>query len=381
VTKVEKSIRRIGIVGGGQLGRMLALAARNFAFEVRVVDPNPDCPASGVVDEVIVGAFDDARAIEQLADKSDVITFEIESAGVEVLEKLQARGIVVSPSPRSLAIIRDKLGQKQFLVEKGISVAPFAEVISAADVEKLAQQWGYPLLLKSRFGAYDGRGNAVIDNVEEIPLALDKLGNKNLYAEAFVPFIKEMAVMAARDVRGEIVLYPVVETEHYNNILRTVQIPAPIVPEYREAAEGLARQVMTHLDGAGVFGIELFLTSKGEVLVNEIAPRVHNSGHYTIEACLTSQFENQIRAVCGLPLGQTLLRTPAAVMVNLLGEENRPAELSGLSEVLAIDGAAVHIYGKKDSRPERKMGHITVLDISPTVAHQKAMAAIKALKI
>lgn len=372
---------RIGIIGGGQLGRMLALSARDFAFEVRVVDPNPDCPASGVVDEVIVGNFDDPAAIGQLAEKSDVITYEIESAGVETLEKLEKKGITVSPSPRSLAIIRDKLGQKQFLTDKGIDVAPFAEVSSAADVEKLAQQWGYPLLLKSRFGAYDGRGNAVVDNAEEIPLALDKLGNKDLYAEAFVPFTKELAVMAARDSQGEIVLYPVVETEHYNNILRTVQIPAPIVPEHREKAEAVARQVMTHLDGAGVFGIELFLTSKGDIIVNEIAPRVHNSGHYTIEACLTSQFENQIRAVCGLPLGQTLLRTPAAVMVNLLGEENRPAELSGLAEVLAIDGAAVHIYGKKESRPDRKMGHITVLDISPTVAHQKAMQAIKTLRI
>jgi len=372
---------RLGIVGGGQLGRMLSMEAKRLGFVVTVIDPTPNSPAGQVVDEQIVAAYDDEAAIRALGARVDFLTFEIESAGAAVLEELAASGVAVNPSARTLGIIRDKLAQKRFLAERGMPVAAFAEVHDRADVMRVAGAFGWPLVLKARFGAYDGRGNAVMGGPQEVEAALAKLAGRELYVEQWVPFVKELAVVTARGMDGRIATYPVVETEHKNNICHIVKVPAAVPETVRAAAEELGARVMRELGGAGVYGIEMFLTADGQVLVNEIAPRVHNSGHLTIEANRTSQFEQQVRAVTGLPLGSTELVVPAAVMINILGERSGPAEVTGLEQVLSQPGVAVHLYGKAETRPERKMGHITVVADTVDEALERARTARRKLTI
>lgn len=372
---------RIGIVGGGQLGRMLIFAAKKLGFYVTVIDPTPASPAGQIADKQIVANYNDEKAIRELASVSDFLTFEIELANAEILNEFAKKGLLVNPSAKTLSTIKDKLRQNEFLQKFKIPVADFAQVESREDILNIAQKFGYPFLLKARFDAYDGRGNALIKNEREIDAGLKKLTGKKLYIEKFVPFIKELSVVAARDTNGKIVEYPVVETIHKNNICHTVIAPAPIDKKQAESAKNLALQVMDHLHGAGVFAIEMFLTQNGEVLVNEIAPRVHNSGHLTIEACITSQFEQHIRAVTGLPLGSTDMIVPSAVMVNILGERDGKTELKGLDKALAIKGVSVHIYGKSDTRFERKMGHITAIADTTENALIKAKEARELMSI
>lgn len=353
--------KRIGIVGGGQLGRMLTLAAKPLGFQVIVLDPTPQSPAGQVADEQIVASFTDEAAIRQLAEDSDFLTFEIELANADILDELAKNGLSVNPSAETLNIIKDKLKQKEFLDKASVPVAKFQAVETVKDIEQFAQEFGYPLLLKARSDAYDGRGNALVESAAGIQAALTKLANRILYVEEFVDFDKELAVMVARNTQGDIVTYPVVETIHQHNICHTVLAPAPVKPAISHQAKVLARQVMEHLQGAGVFGIEMFLTKDGEVIINEIAPRVHNSGHHTIESCKTSQFEQHIRAVTNLPLGSTRMVVPAAVMVNILGDRQGEAKLEGLDQALQIPNTTVHVYGKIETMPERKMGHITAI--------------------
>jgi 5-(carboxyamino)imidazole ribonucleotide synthase len=372
---------RIGIVGGGQLGRMLAFEAKRLGFHVSVIDPTPHSPAGQVVDAQIVAPYQDEKAIRELASKSDFLTFEIELANAAILDELSKSGLQINPSAKTLTIIKDKLLQKQFLKKARIPVADFVAVETTEDIKKAATQFGYPLLLKARFDAYDGRGNALVKSEKEIENAVEKLKGRKLYVEKFVPFVKELAVMVARSTKGEIKVYPVVETVHRNNICHIVYAPAAVKPSVKKKAEKLATAVMKNLKGAGVFGIEMFLTKKSEVIINEIAPRVHNSGHYTIEACVTNQFEQHIRAVTGLPLGSTQMLTPAAVMVNILGERQGTAEVKNLEKVLEIPNIYVHVYGKAETKLERKMGHITAIDKSLSKAYKKAITARKMLKI
>jgi 5-(carboxyamino)imidazole ribonucleotide synthase len=372
---------RIGIIGGGQLGRMLAFAAKRLGYTVTVIDPTPQSPAGQVVDEQIVGDFKDEAAIRKLATKSDFITFEIELANSQILDELTKAGKQIHPSAKTLGLIKDKFEQKKFLHKAGIPVAEFKAVETKADIEKAAQKFGYPLLLKARFDAYDGRGNALIKKPGEIEAAMTKLAGRQLYVEKFVPFVKELAVMVARSTKGEIVSYPVVETLHKNNICHLVLVPAPVDTKVIKKAQRLAKKVMQHLKGAGVFGIEMFLTKDNKVWINELAPRVHNSGHYTSEACITSQFEQHIRAIAGLPLGKTDLIVPAAAMINILGERQGAVEIKGLDNVLKIPNVTVHIYGKAETKLERKMGHITVLDQTLAKAVSRAKKARKALGI
>lgn len=364
---------QIGIVGGGQLGRMLGMAAKQLGFTVAVVDPNPNSPAGQVVDRQILGHYADPDAIRELAAESNVLTVEIEHIDVAALEEAERR-VPVHPSPATLRLIQNKLAQKTFLRDAGVPVAGFAAIDAPADLTQAAARFGFPLLLKSRFGAYDGRGNALIRNESEVAAGLAKLGRDNLYCERFVPFVKELAVIGARSVAGEVALYEPVETVHRNNICHEVIAPAPIEPEIAARALNLARRAIDQLRGAGVFAVELFLTGAGQVLVNEIAPRVHNSGHWTIEGAETSQFEQQIRAVAGLPLGATTRIQPAA-MVNLLGDRSGPVELTGLEAALAIPNVHVHIYGKADARPERKMGHVTATAETAELALERARQA------
>lgn len=372
---------KIGIVGGGQLGKMLALAAKKLGFTVYILDPTPESPAGQVADKQIIGDFKNEKKISELAHISDVLTFEIELANDQVFNQLIEKGKQVNPSPKTLEIIRDKLKQKQFLKLNRIKTADFGEVSSKEDLEKAAKSFGYPLLLKARTDAYDGRGNFLLKKQKDIEKGLRKLQGKRLYIEKFIPFKKELAVMVARSIKGEIRVYPVVETLHKDNICDLVFAPAPISKKAWGNAQTVAKKVMQHLKGAGVFGIEMFLEKGDNVLVNEIAPRVHNSGHYSLEATYTSQFEQHIRAISGLPLGTTQMISKAAVMKNILGTTNGNGFPLGIEKALKIPGVSLHIYGKHESRPQRKMGHITVVGDSIQECLRKANQARKTLII
>lgn len=372
---------RIGIVGGGQLGKMMALPAKSMGFTVTIIDPTPGSPAGQCVDGEITGGYSDAEAIRKLGKISDFITVEIEHINTDALSALAKNGVPVNPSPKTIEIIKNKFKQKEFLSKSGIPVAPYMAVENKKDILAAAKKFGYPFLLKARFDAYDGRGNAVIKKPTDIDTVLKKFGDKKLYVEQFVPFEKELAIMIARGSNGEIISYPVVETIHKNNILHFTIAPARVDKKIADKARNIAKKTIENLQGTGVFGIEMFLTKDNKVLINEIAPRVHNSGHYTDEACATSQFEQHIRAITGLPLGDSRMIVPAAAMINILGERLGPADVKGMDNVLAIPGAYVHIYGKKETKPERKMGHITVIGDNIEDVVKKAMKARKMITI
>lgn len=371
----------IGIIGGGQLGRMLGIAAKRLGYVVTVIDPHELGPTAQVVDHHLQFPIDDAKALAKLDAIADFLTVELEAVDTQQLEKFRSAGSIVHPLPKTVEIIRNKFEQKKFFAQHDIAVASFTEAQNPDDLPKIAQKFGYPFLLKAAVGAYDGKGNAVVSSEADFEGALKTLGDRQLYAEKFVPFTKELAVMVARSSTREVRTYPVVETVHVNNICHTVSAPARVSEAVQETALTLARQVVTLLDGVGVFGVEMFLLEDGSVMVNEVAPRVHNSGHYTLEACVTDQFEQHIRAITGLPLGATDLLTPAACMVNILGEHEQPARVTGLETALGIPQVAVHIYGKADTRTERKMGHITALGSSFEEALERAQQARKAITI
>jgi 5-(carboxyamino)imidazole ribonucleotide synthase len=350
---------RIGVIGGGQLGMMLTEAATPLGLDVTVLD-QPGCPATYAGAHLVPGSITDADRIQELARGVDVVTFEIEHVNAEALLEIEADGVTIHPSPRSLITIKDKLAQKTFLRGHGIPTADFLTVDGEADLYAAAMRFGYPFLVKTRHGGFDGRGNAVVTAPDDFADTIWKLGGEALYAERFVPFAKELAVMVARGTTGEIAIYPVVETVHEESVLRLVLAPAPLDPSLAQQAETLARDVMRHLHGAGVFGIEMFLTQDGEILINEIAPRVHNSGHYTIEACATSQFAQHLLAITGRALGSSAMTHPAAVTINILGERSGVADPQGTEEAETLGVTAVHWYHKREVRPLRKMGHITV---------------------
>lgn len=373
--------KRVGIVGGGQLGQMLTIAAKNLGYYVAVVDPTPQSPAGQVADKQIIGGYKDDKAIRELAKDVDVITVDAEFVNTGTLSDLEKQGKQVFPSPQTIEMIKDKLKQKEFLQKNNIPIADFREVTTQDDIKKTGEQFGYPMLLKARTDAYDGKGNFVLQSENDIEEGLEKLINRELYVEKFVPFVKELAIMCAQNQQGEIVTYPVVETHHKDNVLDYLTAPADISEKARKNAQNLAQNVMQHLKGAGVFGIEIFLTKDDNVLVNELAPRVHNSGHYTIEASVTSQFEQHIRAITNLPLGSTAFLPKAVVMKNILGTRNGPGVTQGVEKALQIEGVTVHVYNKHESRIGRKMGHITVIGNDINECLRKAEEARKALVI
>jgi phosphoribosylaminoimidazole carboxylase PurK protein len=374
--------KTIGIIGGGQLGRMLTIPAQKLGFHVTILDLTPNCPAAQIADAHIQAAFTDDQAIRSLAEQVDFVTYEIEHIHEKVLEDLEAEGKPVNPSPQSLAIIKDKLRQKEFFRHHGIATGDFFEIPSDNDQsDMLLNQITPPFLLKSRFGAYDGRGNHLVQSKNDLSDAVQKLGNHGLYAEAFVPFTQEVAIIGVRGMQGQIAMYPVVETVHKNNICHIVRAPAQISETVKKKAQSLARRVLEKMNGTGTFGIEMFVTKENEVLLNEVAPRVHNSGHFTIEACHTSQFENHIRAVTDMPLGSVELKVPAAVMINILGQRQGKADPQEVHKAEQIPGVAVHIYGKAETKPERKMGHITAIADSVSEAESAAQQARSIISI
>lgn len=373
--------KTIGIIGGGQLGRMLTLAALPLGFKVLVVNPQPNSPAAQVGAEEIVADLYNPKALKELASRSDYITIEIEHLDVDAIDAVAGLGTPVNPAPSIIRIIQDKFAQKEYLAAAGVPVAPFIAIASEDDARTALKKYGGKMLIKTRLGAYDGRGNMVVSSASDIKKAFERFGDTPLYGEAFIPFEKELAVMAARSMDGDVALYPIVETIHVRNICVEVLAPAEISPAVKKKAIAAATKAAKLLQGAGTFGIEMFLTKTGDVLINEIAPRVHNSGHYTTEASRTSQFEQHIRAISGLPLGDTAMIVPAAVMVNILGEHDRPTILEGLHDALAIPGTSVHLYGKYPTKIDRKMGHITTTGTSIEQARKRANKARKVLSI
>lgn len=365
----------IGIIGGGQLGQMLTQAALPLGFKVIVLDPGDNCPAAQAGAKQIVKNYDQAN-IEELASQVNFLTTEFEEGldpnGLEKLANL-------NPSAKTIGLILDKLAQKDYLSKNGVAMGAYAAIEPAAEAYKLLDEYGGKMLIKTRRGGYDGYGNRVVLTRQQIDQALKDFEGKPVYAEAFVPFAKELAVMVVRGNDGQVATYPVVETIQKNNICHQVLAPAQVDESIRQKALAMAKQVAGLFDGAGAFGIEMFLVD-GEVYLNEIAPRVHNSGHYTIEACTTSQFENHIRAVTGMELGPTDMTTPAAVMINILGERNGPVELGGIEAAEAL-GAKVHIYGKSPTKIGRKMGHITVTGDNLEEVRERAEAARKLISI
>ncbi|KAF8130054.1 hypothetical protein K438DRAFT_1695397 [Mycena galopus ATCC 62051] len=379
---VEKTI---GILGGGQLGRMLAAAASLLNIKIVILDVGEHAPAKQVLAPIsaqynhIDGSFTDEARIRELAAKVDVLTVEIEHVDADALAQADCE---IHPSPATIKLIQDKLAQKQHLQSHGCPVSDFIAVDSTVEsIHAAAKNLGLPLMLKSRTLAYDGRGNFVLRQLAEAPAALAALGNRPLYAEKWVPFTHEIAVMVVRSTSGEVRAYPVVETVHKENVCHLVFAPL----RTRDAtlsrrAQVVAEDAIKTFEGAGVFGVEMFLMNDGGLYINEIAPRPHNSGHYTIEACETSQYENHLRAILSLPLGSTALKVPSCAMLNIIGLSSSMEEVNSLKNVaLTVPGASVHLYGKSECRKGRKMGHITVVAESDAELRSRLRVLLDAL--
>ncbi len=356
----------LGVVGGGQLGRMLGEAAGPLGVDVIVLDPTPDCPASPVVTDQIVGEFDDPDGLKELASRADLLTFEIELADPELLSSVsETHDVPVEPSPETLAMIQDKLVQKRTLAEANIPVPAFREVNDTDELIDAGTELGWPMMVKARSGGYDGRGNVPVEGPEEAADRLAEIGTDAM-VEEFLEFDRELSVIGVKGA-DRIDVFPLTETIHKAEILRETVSPPRIDEDdsLHDRANEVAMSVLGELDGRGVYGIELFAVD-GEILVNEIAPRPHNSGHWTIEGAVTSQFEQHIRAVLGWPLGSTERRSPT-VTANLLGDVDSPTEaaLAGVEAILDAPRTSLHWYGKRTARPLRKMGHITTIGSDP----------------
>ena len=366
----------VGIAGAGQLARMTCLAAWPLGIRVGVVG-SPNEPAGLVAAGVVPGEWKDPDAVRELGRVSKVVTLENEFVDAGVLAKVAASGTPVYPLPESLAVIQDKALQKALLVGYGLPVPPHVVVEHPAELVAVGRDFGWPLVLKARKLGYDGYGNATCRTREEAEEAFGLLNaGEGVLVEAFVPFVCEIAAIVARSTRGEEAVYPVCETIQREHVCHEVIVPARIDEALQHEAKRIARAAAAAAEGLGVTGVEMFLLEDGRVLVNELAPRPHNSGHYSIEACETSQFENHLRGILGLSLGPPLLRAPSAVMVNILGTVNGPSQ-PGLAAALSVRGAHLHLYDKAEVRVRRKMGHVTALAGTPEEALAIARAAVK----
>lgn len=367
---------KLGIIGGGQLGKIMSQKAKKMGFHVTILDPTFNCPAAQVSDKHIVGGFHDNEKLEQLVQETDVTTFELEHVDTTILKELFDNGHNIHPSPYVIELIQNKYEQKKLLDERGVPVPAYKNVESEEDLSS----FGFPVIQKAKKEGYDGKGVYMLKSLQDVKNAI----KAESFIEELVDIDKELAIIVARNIEGEIKCYPVVEMlfDDRTNICDIVMAPAKISKEIEEQALEISIKSIEVLNGVGIFGVELFLTGSGKILVNEIAPRPHNSGHYTVEACATSQFEQIIRAVTNLPLGSTKLVSPS-VMVNLLGEEGYEGEpfIHGIHDALSIPELSFHFYGKSFTKPFRKMGHITVLDDDIDVALEKAMQAKSILKI
>ncbi|MGZ4963972.1 MAG: 5-(carboxyamino)imidazole ribonucleotide synthase [Limisphaerales bacterium] len=372
---------RLGIIGGGQLARMTAVAALRLGCDVIVLERNDHSPAAQVATRCLVGDWNNPDALLKLASQVDVVSIENEFINTDSLSAIEKSGHQLFPSTATLRLVQDKLIQKQCLQDAGLATTRFAAVENQQHLAEVAREFGLPLVLKARRNGYDGKGNFTVNSEADIAEAWKVLnGDRNgLYAEAFCNYRAELAVIITRAHDGAMAVYPVVETVQRDHICHIVRAPAAVSPKAEEKAHHMARAAIEAIQGVGSFGIELFVTDNDEVMINELAPRVHNSGHYTIEGCVCSQFENHVRALFGWPLGTTEMVAPAAVMVNLLGSSQGSGAPLGMENALQVTGAHVHIYGKAMSARGRKMGHVTAL--GPDVAQAEAAAQSAANKI
>ena len=353
-------MKKIGIIGGGQLGKMMILDGKRLDYQFHILDPTFHCPAHGISDRHIVAEFDDIEAIRRLASGVDIVTYEFEHISVEALREVEQMGIPVYPTSRTLSLIQDKFTQKQWLKDHRIPVPEFVRADSPEEIRRAGKKLGYPLFLKTCTGGYDGKGNWLVNREEEAEEAFRALGGGRLplMAEAYVPFKLEVSVLACRSTTGEIKVFPVAENHHKNSILDETLVPARISRDSTAEAMRRASECVEVFEAVGMFCVELFVTEDGKVLVNELAPRPHNSGHYTIEGCVTSQYEQHVRAILGLKLGNPGLLRPT-VMKNIIGDHEGYAHVHGLSRAYENPNVKVHIYGKEQIKPGRKMGHIT----------------------
>jgi 5-(carboxyamino)imidazole ribonucleotide synthase len=366
----------IGVLGSGQLGRMLALAARRMGYRIHTFSPERDTPTGQVADREIAAAYDDLDAVRAFAAGVDVVTLEFENIPTATVEAIGAH-VPVRPGGAVLHTTQHRIREKTFLRDAGFPVTPFRAVSTVADLRDGLAAFGYPAVLKTADFGYDGKGQAKVATLDEAEAAFAAFVGRQAILEAFVAFEREVSVVAARGLDGAFAHYGAVENSHANHILDTTVAPAAVPPETARQAVEIARGVLDALGVVGVACVEFFLTTSGALLVNEIAPRPHNSGHFTIDACATSQFEQQLRAVCGLPLGATTQLRPAA-MANLLGDLWQSGE-PDWAAACAVPNVALHVYGKREPRPARKMGHLTALGTTPEEAIHVVHAARAAL--
>jgi 5-(carboxyamino)imidazole ribonucleotide synthase len=360
----------IGVMGGGQLGRMFAIAARRMGYRVHVFTPEEDSPAGQFADLTRVADYTDEAAVRRFAEGVDVVTFEFENIPVETAEWC-ARDGEVHPTGSVLHIAQNRLREKNFFASAGIPVAPFRAVRSAHELSLAIEQIGRPAILKTAAFGYDGKGQQTITAREDFEEIWSASSADELILEGVIDFEKELSIIIARGADGAMATFPACENLHRNHILDITVAPARVEESAAREAEQLARTIVEKLELVGLLAVEMFLKANGELIVNEVAPRPHNSGHWTIEGCSTSQFEQHVRAVCGLPLGSTEILRPAA-MANLLGEVWQDGE-PNWSKALETEGIHLHLYGKHEPRPRRKMGHLTALGANP----DEAMARVK----
>jgi 5-(carboxyamino)imidazole ribonucleotide synthase len=379
----------IGILGGGQLGRMIALEGRRMGYRFITLDPTANSPCGQVSDREIVASYDDVDAARALAKSSDVVTYEFENVDAKVAETLEKESYVPQGS-HLLYVTQHRVREKSALAGFGVPVTPFRPIYTLADILQGAQEFGFPCVLKTSTGGYDGKGQWLLQTEEDASQAFQEAQNFKqpesnvsgmtdtptdapFVLEQFVSFVKELSVVVARNPRGEVTCFPVAENEHRNHILHMSIVPARVSAEAQEKAYDIATRIAESFKLVGLIAVELFLTADGQLYVNELAPRPHNSGHYTYDACMTSQFEQHVRAICNLPLGETRLLSPV-VMVNLLGE-HLDRFMSKAPDLPA--NVKIHLYGKKDVLPKRKMGHINILATSI----EEALSEVQALGI
>ncbi|WP_246085412.1 5-(carboxyamino)imidazole ribonucleotide synthase [Solitalea koreensis] len=369
---------KLGILGGGQLGKMLLQPAMNYSVDVHILDPDPTSPCSYFCKNFHLGSFNDFNTVYNFGRNLDLITIEIENVNVEALKKLESEGVTVFPQPHIIELIQDKGLQKDFYIQNNIPTSPYQKIVNREELVHYADK--FPAMQKLRKAGYDGRGVCKINSLKD----LDKAFNEPSILEELVDFDKEIAVLVARNASGQIKTFDAVEME-FNpdmNLVDFLFSPANISDELTEIAKQLAMNVVEKLNFVGLLAVEMFVTKDGKILVNELAPRPHNSGHHTIEACVTSQYEQHLRAILNLPLGCTDQRQPA-VMVNLLGEENfiGEARYVGVNEISSLGGVYLHLYGKKITKPFRKMGHVTIIDSDLKKAFEKAKFVKDTFKI
>jgi 5-(carboxyamino)imidazole ribonucleotide synthase len=342
----------IGIIGGGQLGRMMALAAKQMGYKIAVLDPQKNSPTAQIADLEIVAKYCNYRAVKKLAQYSDVITYEFENICPDVLEWFEEHSYLPQGS-KLIQITQDRLYEKEEILKSGVKVAPFRCVDSEEMFYEAIEKVGLPAVLKTRQGGYDGKGQCLIEKMEDIENTEALLQSGDCILEAFIPFEKEISVIVNRNKNGDVTCFPVSENKHVDHILQQSIVPAFIDKETVNKAKEIALTIMDHLNVIGTLAVEMFVCENGEIFVNELAPRPHNSGHYTMDGCVTSQFEQHIRAICNLSLGKTDLIKPT-IMMNILGEHLEPV----MQNILALQSCKLHLYGKEEVKRNRKMGHL-----------------------